>query len=474
MKFFTKLSLYTFFAGVFLHLLSFLSYFNKILNYFGFFFILISVLFFLFKKYSYAWLILIFELLIGHDGHLFEFKDVSIRLALFTVLFFFWFGKKILFKETLSISKNKISFNFLLLLFFIIFGSWYGIIRNGFSKIVFGDIVNYSFILLFLPLKELIKEADFKKKLFQITNGAILVLFFLSFISLILFSSGILYVHEPSGYYWWFRNYVNGKITKMDFNFFRIVTPGHLIILPIFLIYLSLLLTKETKKIDKFLIALLAFLSSFIILVNFGRAYLLGLIAGLLFLKNKIRFKKWFYFVLIVIFSLFLEMVMILYLVSHFKPESISLLEERLSTLLGFEEELSILTREQRFRACLDMLIQNPILGTGLGTSITFIDPITLKRQITYHLDWGYFEIWLELTLFGLIAFLSFIYLLIKESLLKANTSSNINQRFYIGIGSGLISLTIATLTGPYIFHNLGLFYLALTAAILNNYETKN
>jgi hypothetical protein len=468
MRFFTKLSFYVFLAAIFFHLLSFLSYLKVIPAAVGFFIILILGIFFSFRKLTYGWLVFIFELLIGHDGHLFEFKELSLRLVLFGVLMAIWLGQKILHRQSILSFKNDLVLPFLILLFFIIFGAWHGLIRNNPRPLVWGNIVNYSYFLFFLPLIELTRDIDFRKKLLEISAGAILALFCFSLITLFLFSSGILYVHEPSGYYWWFRENINGKITKMDFNFFRIVTPGHLIVLPIFLIYLSLLLTKELKKENRFLIIFLAFLSSFVILVNFSRAYLIGLIAGIIFLMIGVSWRVWLRFELTVIFLLIIEMLLILFFCSRFQPSSFNLLEERLSTLFGSEEELSLLTRKQRLIGTKNLLIQSPILGTGMGTVISFFDPNSQKTQITYHLDWGYLEIWLELSLFGLIAFLYFNYLVIKKIILLAKSCSSMNQRLIIGLGSGLISLIVATFTGPYLFHSLGISYLALVAALVD------
>ncbi|MGB9680855.1 MAG: O-antigen ligase family protein, partial [Minisyncoccia bacterium] len=406
--------------------------------------------------------------LIGHNGRLFEFKDLSIRLVLFIVLMAIWFGKKIFQQQPIYALRGKLALPFSILLFFIVFGAWRGLLTNGSTNIVFGDIVNYLYILLFLPFSELIRDFDFKKKLIEVMGGAVLALFLLSLITLILFSSGILFVHEPSGFYWWFRQVLDGKITKIDFNFYRIVTSAHLLILPIFLIYLSSLMNKKINGKFRFSVAILAALASFIILVNFGRAYLMGLIFGLLFLVIGISWKYWLRFELVVILLLIIEMVVIVFCCSRFQVSSINLVEERLNSIFGPSEELSVLTREQRLIATKNLLSRFPILGTGLGTFVSFFDPNAQKEQITYHLDWGYLEIWLELSIFGLISFLYFIYLVIKRIILLARSDSGLNQRLLVGLGSGLLALVVATLTGPYLFHCLGMAYLVLSAALVN------
>jgi len=45
-------------------------------------------------------------------------------------------------------------------------------------------------------------------------------------------------------------------------------------------------------------------------------------------------------------------------------------------------------------------------------------------------------------------------------------------QRLIVGLGAGLLSLVVATITGPYLFHALGIFYL-ISVIIIFNHESK-
>lgn len=468
-KFFTKLSFYVLLIAIFLYLLSFITYLKVIPSEIGFFLLFLVSLFLTLKSIKLGLLFLIFELLIGHDGHLFELKDVSIRLALFVSFMGIWFIKKMVKKEPIYALRTPFGLPFLIILFFICFAVWHGILQKNNYQLIFGDTVNYLFILLFLPFYEKIKDYDSKQKILELAGGAVVILFILSLFLLFMFSSRLVYIHGPEGIYWWARYLLTAKITQMDFNFFRIVTPAHLIILFLFLIYLSYLLSDNINPIQKKIVICLAGFCSFIILINFNRAYLIGLIGGLFFLKAGSSWKRWSQLVVFTILLMLIEMAAILFFCSRFQPQSISLVAERIETIFGSEEEVSILTRSQRLISIKNLLIKNLFFGHGLGTSVIFFDPLTQKSATTYHLDWGYLEIWLELSLFGLIALLYFLFLILKNSLLiiKSYSKNQTSQRLLIGLNSALITLMIATIFGPFIFHNLGMCYLAFYTALV-------
>jgi len=51
------------------------------------------------------------------------------------------------------------------------------------------------------------------------------------------------------------------------------------------------------------------------------------------------------------------------------------------------------------------MIKQSLIFGSGLGATVEYTDLLTGQDKTTFHLDWGYLEIWVELGLFGLISY---------------------------------------------------------------------
>jgi O-antigen ligase len=469
LKFLTKFSGYVFLAMLFLYLLSFLSWFYPNLESIIFIALFLVVVILAFIKTEWAVLFLIFEFLTSHGGHLFEFKDLSFRLVAFFSVIIIWLGKKIFYRQPFLALRSKLGFVFTVFLIFVVLSVWHGFLRSNKPDVLFGDTVNYSYILLFLPLTEMLLQDSFKKKILEIVGGAVIGLAFFSLFSLFLFANGIEYVHGSYGYYWWIREALTGKVTLMEYNFHRIATPAHLVILPIFLFYLSFLIIKNGLKGRK-IILILAILASLILLINFGRAYFLGIICGLLFLVLRAPLKRWLIFTLLVLLVLTAEMLLIFILCSQGRAVGAEVLALRLGSIFEPTEELSGLTRTMRLGPLINLLFKNPLFGTGLGASITYLDPLTGKSATTYHLDWGYLEMWLELGFFGFLAFIYFLITIFIQGWqkLKEGSENLVHQRLIVGLMAGLFALVIASVTGPYLFHGLGMSFLAFIAAYFN------
>ena len=237
----------------------------------------------------------------------------------------------------------------------------------------------------------------------------------------------------------------------MGNNFFRIVTPAHLIVLPIFLLVISLYSEFKKSKI----IGLLAFSLSFPFLINFSRVYWLGFLAGLFFLGFRRPIKRYLKVSFLVLILLIIEFGAIYFIASQGRSFGLDFFGSRLGTTVAPEEELSALTRLRILPNLIQDIAKRPIFGKGLGTEVSYVSPLDRGMRETYHIDWGFFEMWLELGFLGLIAFLvvlgEIIYLLWK-----------IKDKFSLGLLSGVLSLIIASLTGPFVFHSLGVFYLVL------------
>jgi len=260
------------FVGFFLfQLISFLGYIAPSLSSLFFWLTLVATFYLTIKKIDYGLLILCFEFLAGHEGHLFSFAGISLRLALFITVMVVWF-----FSKRQAIKPSLI---FSIFIFFLFLG-----LINGFTNsnplFALKDFINFSYIFLVFPLIDFLKDKQNHKDLFVISMALIFALAILTIFVLILFSTGLAQIHDI--FYWWWRGTVIGKVTFAGNNFFRIVTPAHLLVLPLLLIYLRLWFTGDQKK--KILVGVIILATS-ALLINFSRAYFLGLFIGLLFLS---------------------------------------------------------------------------------------------------------------------------------------------------------------------------------------------
>jgi len=432
--------------------------------------IIIATIIFSWRKVEYGFLFLLFEFLAGHEGHCFSFNGISLRLSLFLVIMLVWFLKKMTLRKSffkklrslIPLEKSPLSFALLAFLFVIIFSLCRGWFINS-KFLALKDFLNYSYFFLIFPLSEIIGKRFFQKRSQQIIQAGIIGISFLTIIVLFLFATGIVSVHDQ--FYWWWRQTVFGKATSAGNNFFRIVSSAHLLILPLFLILLSLVAHRFTRKKS---VIFLAVLASLAFLINFSRAYFLGLFFGLIFLAQGLKFKKWIAFFLIVVIFLIAEFGVLNFLINQ--NSNMLYLRQRMKSITSPEDELSASTRLNILPRLLEKIKEKPIFGYGLGSTISYLNPLSQKQDITFHIDWGYLEIWLELGLLGLILYLFILAIIFYQGrqLFKKAQGNIRRQRLLVGLGAGLLSLVIATITGPYLFHVLGIFYLISVIVIFN------
>ncbi|OQX71497.1 hypothetical protein B6D52_01265 [Candidatus Parcubacteria bacterium 4484_255] len=432
--------------------------------------IVLAAIIFSWRKIEYGFLFLLFEFLAGHEGHCFSFRGISLRLSLFLVIMFVWFLRKMTLpksflgklKSLISLEKSPLSFSLLAFLFVIIFSLLRGWFING-KFLAIKDFLNYSYFFLIFPLSEIIGKRFFQKRSQQILQAGIIGISLLTIIVLVLFATGIVNVHDQ--FYWWWRQTVFGKATSAGNNFFRIVSSAHLLILPFFLILLSLAAHRFTRKKS---VVFLAVLASLTLLINFSRAYFLGLFFGLIFLAQGLKSKKWMAFFLIVVIFLVAEFGILNFLINQ--SPNMLYLRQRIKSIASPEDELSASVRLNILPCLLEKIKKRPIFGYGLGSTISYLNPISQKQDITFHIDWGYLEIWLELGLLGLILYCFILAIIFYQGrqLFKKARGNVKQQRLIVGLGAGLLSLVVATITGPYLFHALGIFYLISVIVVFN------
>ena len=213
----------------------------------------------------------------------------------------------------------------------------------------------------------------------------------------------------------------------------------------------------------------LAIFASLTLLINFSRAYFLGILAGLIILAKGLKFRRWFIFSAIVIVLMVGEFVLIYGLTSGNFSLGLDIFKNRLETIAGPDQELSSFTRLVILPKILEQIKGNLFFGRGLGSSVSYLNPLNNQMETTFHLDWGYLEICLELGLLGLLTYLSILALIFYQGWRLIARFNMLESRAATGLLAGLGSLMVATLTGPFLFHSLGIFYVTLVAAIITN-----
>lgn len=415
-----------------------------------------------YKKQDWAWYILLGELMLGGAGHFFEFLDLSIRTALFSTFIILWFIQTILNKKTEMFNfPKKIYFLVGIFGFFLFLSAIIGISNHNSIKSVIQDLIPYSFFVLIFPIYHLFEKKENQEYLIRLLSVFLIGSVIFSLFTFILFSSGIAYLQSP--YYKWFRDVAMGKITDMGENFFRIVTPEHLLIVPIALILASLLMKKEKHHTMWWLSLIAALL---ILILDFSRIYLLALGVGLLILKYRHNWKNWLFVNLFIFSTIVVLFSSTNIIASGGKSIGLDLFLGRVRSIAQPETETSSLTRITLLPPIIDMINLHPIIGSGIGSKVTFNDPISGKLIQTSQFDWGYFELFAELGLFGFISFLSIIFYIIKMLIKKIKFAPDFYD-LYVGLLTGTIALLIMNITSPILFHSLGILYLVFIIVLI-------
>lgn len=419
-----------------------------------------------FKNPDWALYLVLIEIFLGGTGHFLEFLNLPVRTALVGFYFVLWgvdqIGREILWKKL----RLQRKLNKLLLLFFLslLLATIIGLVNNHPLKDVIQSIAPYLFLILLFPAHNVFANDKTQEYLARLMIVFIICTAIFSLLIFVIYSSQLFVIQDSL--YNWYHHVANGEIINLGNGFFRIIEPGHLLIVPFILIMISLLMRDEHHhKMWR----LIMFCAILILILNFSRTYFLALALGFLILKYKHKFHRWF-----IVSATTVGLSVLIFI-------SISLLASTGKTF-GFEQfgikfynptqpqiELTSATRLMVLPVILDVIKANPILGTGLGSTITFFNTLVYDQVVTSQFEWGYLQMWIELGLFGLLSFFSIIFFTIASLIKKIRAEADW-QEFDVGLLSGLIAFLAMNTTTPVLFSIFGIIYLifVLTIALKN------
>ncbi len=445
--------------------------------------------------------ILLAELFIGSQGHLF-FVSVdgfifTIRMALWTIVMTVWFGKTIYhFIKNKPIDNNKKSAGkffllsqnimpsgqftkyFLLLAFFIILAFFNGLVKqNNFGNIFF-DINGWLYFFLFIPFSLVLKNFSEIKKAIKILLAAAFWLSIKTYLLLFIFSHNLRSV--SSFIYLWVRKTGVGEITLIKNGFYRIFFQSHIFVLVAFLFFIVMFTYHLTGKgainrrylfVRFFCMAL--FLS--VIILSLSRSNWVGLLVSLgLFVYFFVKYFDYNRLLTLIgsllavfIVSLLMGIIAVKFPYPH-PQESFSataLLAERAGQIT---DEAGVSSRWNLLPKLIDKIKIHPIIGSGFGATVTYKsnDPRVLQSHpggiyTTYAFEWGWLDFWLKL---GFLGMLCYALLLTKVFFVGLkNIKKNINTEYSIALILGLAAIATIHFFSPYLNHPLGIGYLLLT-----------
>jgi len=415
-----------------------------------------------FQNEDWAWMVLLGELFLGGAGHFLEIFGLSLRTLLVFTFAFLWTAHHIGVRGmTYGLRiKHNIFYAIIPLAVFITIGVALGIARGHGLQAVISDAVPFAYLGLLLPLYYHFHERNLQEFLTRLLLVLIIGSALFSLITFLIYSTGIGELQDF--YYHWYRDVAMGKITDMGFGFFRIVVPEHLIMVPATLLIASLLMRDEMHhKLWRVFLGL----SLFVLALNLSRTYMLALLVGFLVLKFRHSLKRWLTVsatAAIIFISLFVGTSLV---ASVGQTTGLELLGLRATSIVRPTQERSAVTRTHLLTPIFAHIRSNPILGTGLGESISFTDPYDYKPVTTRQFDWGYLELVAELGILGALSYLLLLFLATTELTAKIRQLNDYHD-FYVGILAGLVSLMVMTVTSPALFHVLGILLLVFVLTI--------
>jgi hypothetical protein len=476
------------YSGIFLgaEVLSFLAYYFTGLGNVLFLILALSFLGLSLYKLECGLYLILAELIVGSQGYLFYFSSggliLSLRIAMWLIIMAVWFAGFL--REWLKTKKNPFLFfkdfaylkNYAYLLFFVLFGLVLGIINGHSFNNIFLDFNAWLFFALVLPFYTIfkkVKREELLKNIRTIFIAGLISLCFKTLVSLYIFTHGFAFGEVL---YSWLRTTLVGEVTSAGAGFYRIFFQSHIYVVVGFILgvaYLWQKLIMEKIKIKRLIPVLIGLSILFsVILISLSRSFWLGLVAGLLFLglvfAKQFKFKE-IALAYIYLIQVFFSGLIILAIVALFPiPKSgvfdFSLLANRADFT---KSESAISSRYALFGELQKEIISSPILGKGFGATVTYksSDPRILEKTAdglftTYAFEWGYLDIWLKISLFGLLAYLWLLFFLIKRGI-KGGTW------LPFSLISGLIVLIVVNIFTPYLNHPLGIIYLILVSLIV-------
>lgn len=415
-----------------------------------------------FKKPDWAWCLVLAEIFLGGSGHYFELLGLSIR-TLFIIFFMFLWLADLLGKQKLKISLDIGKQPLLMVAVFFAFlaFSFFNGLNNGHDiRLIIQDTIPFTFLLLLFPSFHFFKDESTQDFLVRLIIVFIIGQALFSLFTFLGFSTG--FFHLQDGFYHWFRDINVGKITDMGNSFFRIVESSHILVVPIILLITSLRMRAE--KHHK-MWRLLQFFAIIILTINFSRSYFLAIAIGLLILKYKHSWKKWLWECATMAIMAAIIFTGVHYLSSGGKTFGWELFGLRIKSFVQPEIEVSANTRLMILQPALDLIKTNPLAGTGLGASISFLNTDTFEYITTNSFDWGYLEMWAELGILGSLMLIVLYLYTAYKILVKIKNIPDWHD-FDVGIMASIIAFLVMNVTTPALFHVFGILFLTFAMAV--------
>lgn len=425
------------------------------------------------------------EIMVGGHGHLIDAaiagQTIGLRLGIFAAVMLATVYHLIVKRVRPTFVAER-DIPFFLLAGAVVLGSIQGVLNNGFSA-AFNDANAFVALLYVIPVSMIVWTQDAKRRLLWTLGlgatwvaGTSIVLLFC-------------FTHLPGDVLWGIYKFVRdarlAEITLLSNPawlvatlpngpwYFRVFQPAQFYVL-----ILTLLLCAgwsewgfgNGKRAILWIVGLLFAID----IAGLSRSFWLGLVAGasiigLTIIYDRVPMRKVLSVKLFGATGLVLAIIGLWVTVVLPLPARPDLSDGPFYKGSGDNTRgLAVTSRWNLLKPLMAEINQAPILGSGFGTSITYVsdDPRIRASNptgsyTTDRFEWGYHDIWLKMGIPGLLAFAYLLFVLLRASMIAIREKHE-DRWIVIGMVSGVVALYVAHVFSPYLNHPIGLGFIVL------------
>lgn len=439
------------------------------------------------RSLLFGFSIAMLEIIIGGHGHLIDTSiagmTVGLRLVLFVAVMIGVFYHLVI-KKVRPVFVLERDVPFLILILAVIIGTLLGAMQNPIAS-VFDDANSFVTLGYLLPLSMIAWTSDAKRFLLRT--------FALGATWVAASSLGLIYAfnHLDADGIWTLYRFVRdarlAEVTLLSGPswivntlgnspwFFRVFEPAQAFVMFFSLAAITMLcfLARSWKARGITLGILSVFLA-----VDIGgqsRSFWLGLLAGatvvgIATLIDRVKFREIFKIKLAGLGAIVVAIAMLWIAIALPLPTRPDL---RNSPYYKGQDDdtrnLAVSSRWNLLTPMMDTIYEAPILGSGFGTSVTFISDDPRVRAInangewtTYRFEWGFHDIWIKMGLLGLLAFL-LIFLSTLWATWRSLKEKDDHRWLSIAFFAGIVALYVSHAFSPYLNHPIGLGFLIMS-----------
>lgn len=418
------------------------------------------------KNYTLGVLVALTELFIGSQGHILTLTSIglplSVRMALFLVLLVLGFVHA---RKSLRIDFGQLlidNWPIWLWLGFVVIAVFHGILSGFSNPTIFFDANNYFFLLFILPLIWATNDKSFAEKAMQVFVWSAIYLSVKTLLLEYIFTHGDYELLWPD-IYTWLRDSRIAEITFTSTGAYRIFMQSQIFLLPAWWIFIWHMRQGSTKALVG-QTAMASLLASGI-LISFSRSFWLGWMLSCAGYGIWLAWRReWGVLVrtsLLGSLSVIVGVIFV-WLSIQIPIPSAGRGSLDLAGRFNLSGEAAASSRWNMLGPLWSEIAKSPILGQGIGSSVTYISDDPRVRVVSpdgthtaTSFEWGYLDQWLDL---GFIA----VMLVIGLAVYLISNLFTHSFAYAIPLAFGVLAFYGTHIGTPYLNHPLGLIYILL------------